>query len=214
MRKAADWYFDFVSPFPYLQMARFDDDVRSVIRPRPVLFAGLLNHWGHKGPAEIPSKALHTYCLTHFIAKTRRLAFKGPPRHPFNPLAVLRLALSLNASFEVVEVIYRHIWGDGNDGQSPESLVALGAKLGIDDVDARIADNAVKAELRANTEEAITRGVFGVPTLHLDGRLFWGDDATDMYLAFRRDPTMFDVPEFKRLQTVTPAAVRPKAVAS
>ena len=60
MTRTLDWYFDFISPFPYLQLARFDEFPEDVeIRPRPVLFAGLLNHWGQKGPAEIKSKARH-----------------------------------------------------------------------------------------------------------------------------------------------------------
>ena len=60
MTRTLDWYFDFISPFPYLQLARFDEFPEDVeIRPRPVLFAGLLHPWGQKGPAEIKSKARH-----------------------------------------------------------------------------------------------------------------------------------------------------------
>ena len=57
MTRHADWYFDYVSPFAYLQLEGFDrlpDDL--VIRAKPVLFAGLLGYWEHKGPAEIPAK--------------------------------------------------------------------------------------------------------------------------------------------------------------
>lgn len=214
MTDVADWYFDFISPFPYLQMARFDDDMRRAIRPRPILFAALLNHWGHKGPAEIPSKARHTYYLTHWIAKTRAIAFQTPLRHPFNPIAVLRLALSLGATFDVVEIIYRHIWGEGRDGQSEESLDALCSKLGVNNLEARTGDPKIKQELRQSTDEAISRGVFGVPTLFFNDQLFWGDDATDMYLAFRNEPAMFAAPEFERVSNITPAAVRGQTAAS
>lgn len=214
MTEMTDWYFDFVSPFPYLQLAQFDDEMRKTIRPRPILFAALLNHWGHKGPAEIPTKARHTYYLTHWIAKTRGVPFAGPPRHPFNPIAVLRLALSLNATFDVIETIYRHIWGEGHDGQSEESLAILSDKLGVNDVAARTSDPEIKSELRRSTDEAISRGVFGVPTLFVDDHLFWGDDATDMYRAFRRDPKLFQAPEFKRLKTLEPAAVRRRSAIS
>ena len=189
-------------------MARFDDEMRRAIRPRPILFAALLNHWGHKGPAEIPSKARHTYYLTHWIAKTRGVAFNAPPRHPFNPITVLRLALSLGASFDMVETIYAHIWGEGRDGQSQDSLEALCGKLGVTDLEARANDPEIKQELRQSTDEAISRGVFGVPTLFLDDQLFWGDDATDMFLAFRNEPELFDAPEFARISNITPAAVR------
>lgn len=214
MTDVADWYFDFISPFPYLQMARFDDDMRRAIRPRPILFAALLNHWGHKGPAEIPPKARHTYYLTHWIAKTRAVAFKTPPRHPFNPISALRLALSLGATFDVVETIYQHIWGEGRDGQSDESLKALCGKLGVNDLKTRTGDPDIKQELRRSTDEAISRGVFGVPTLFLNDQLFWGDDATDMYLAFRSEPEMFAAPEFERVSEITPAAVRGQAAAN
>ncbi len=208
MSRTVDWYFDYVSPFPYLQLARFDSEMKKIIRPRPILFAALLDHWGHKGPAEIPSKARHTYYLAHWLAKSRSVPFLMPPRHPFNPLALLRLTLSLGAGFEVVEIIYRHVWGQGNDGQSADSLAALGEKLGVDDLETRTGDPAVKEKLKQSTAHAIERGVFGVPTLFLDGRLFWGEDATDMFRAYLKDPGLFDAPEFKRIEAVKPAAAR------
>ena len=92
MLREADWYFDYLSPYPYLQMWRFKelpDDL--VVRPRPVVFAALLNHWGHKGPAEIPAKRRQTSFYTRWLAQQRGLDFTGPPRHPFNPLPLLRL---------------------------------------------------------------------------------------------------------------------------
>ena len=75
MTREIDWFVDYVSPYPYLQLARFDefpDDV--VVRPRPVLFAGLLNHWGHKGPAEIKAKARHLDHYCRWAARKRGLA--------------------------------------------------------------------------------------------------------------------------------------------
>jgi 2-hydroxychromene-2-carboxylate isomerase len=209
MRQAADWYFDYISPYPYLQLSRFGelpDDLE--VRPRPVLFAGLLNHWGHKGPAEIPAKALQTFYYTRWLAEKRCLAFIGPPRHPFNPLALLRLTISLGSTLAVVRTVYAHVWGEGNDGQSPESLAALAAKLGVADLEERLSDPAWKAALKANTDEAISRGVFGVPTFAVDGRLFWGDDATEMFVDFLGDPAMFERPAFARAREITPAAQR------
>jgi 2-hydroxychromene-2-carboxylate isomerase len=60
--RIADWYFDFISPFAYLQseqLHRLQPLVQ--IRYRPVLFAGLLKHWGNKGPAEVLPKRQFTY---------------------------------------------------------------------------------------------------------------------------------------------------------
>ncbi|MEO1458067.1 MAG: DsbA family protein, partial [Pseudomonadota bacterium] len=87
MARAADWYFDFISPYAYLQFARLPelpDDVTVTLRP--VLFAGLLEHWGQLGPAEIPMKRVHTGMVTRWRAEARGLPFRPPPRHPFNPL--------------------------------------------------------------------------------------------------------------------------------
>jgi 2-hydroxychromene-2-carboxylate isomerase len=207
--RTADWYFDYISPYPYLQLARFDElPATLAVRPRPVLFAGLLNHWGHKGPAEIPAKALQTFYYTRWLAEKRNLALVGPPRHPFNPLALLRLTLSLGSSLEVVRTVYAHVWGEGKDGQSPESLADLATKLGVADLETRLSDPALKAELKANTDEAISRGVFGVPTFAVDGGLFWGDDATELFVEFLSDPAMFERPAFARAAKITPAAHR------
>ena len=91
MTRTAEWCIDYVSPYPYLQMPGFadlPDDVE--IKPVPVLFAGLLGHWGQLGPAEIPAKKLHTFHYSRWLADRRGLKLVGPARHPFNPLALLR----------------------------------------------------------------------------------------------------------------------------
>ncbi len=209
MTRQADWYFDFVSPFAYLQFAAFDrlpDDL--AISLKPVLFAGFLGHWEHKGPAEIPAKRRQTYRYCHWLAGTRGVPYKMPPRHPFNPLTVLRLAIALGAEFEAVGAIFRHIWAEGNDGQDPESLAALAASLGVEDLEARVGAAAVKRQLRANTEDAIARGVFGVPTFVVAAELFWGEDSTGMLLDYLADPALFQSREFERLDNLPAAAQR------
>ena len=209
MTHQADWYFDVVSPFAYLQFAGFDRLPGDLaINLKPVLFAGLLGHWETKGPAEIPAKRRQTYRYCHWLAGKRGVPFKVPPRHPFNPLAVLRLAIALGAGPDVVGAIFRHIWGEGNDGQDPESLAALAASLGVDDLEARVSDRAVKRQLRANTDEAIARGVFGIPTFVIDEEIFWGDDATGMMLDFLDNPELFRRGEFERLRSLPVATVR------
>ncbi len=209
MTHQADWYFDVVSPFAYLQFAGFDRLPGDLaINLKPVLFAGLLGHWETKGPAEIPAKRRQTYRYCHWLAGKRGVPFKVPPRHPFNPLVVLRLAIALGAGSEVVGAIFRHIWGEGNDGQDPESLAALAASLGVDDLEARVSDRAVKRQLRANTDEAIARGVFGIPTFVIDEEIFWGDDATEMMLDFLDNPELFRRGEFERLRSLPVATAR------
>jgi len=209
--RQADWYFDFISPYAYLQfhrMHRLPDDVE--VRCRPVLFAGLLNHWGQLGPAEIPNKKTHTFLLSRWRADKLGLAFKAPPRHPFNPLCVLRLAIALDESPGAAGTIFDHIWGEGADGQSPESMAVLANKLGIDDPVAATGDQAVKDRLRANTEEAIARGVYGVPTFAIGEQLFWGDDMFDMMLEWLADPSILTEAEAQRMGQLPPAAERPR----
>ncbi len=209
MTRHADWYFDYVSPFAYLQLEGFDrlpDDL--VIRAKPVLFAGLLGYWEHKGPAEIPAKRRQTYRYCHWLAAKRGVPFKTPPRHPFNPLAVLRLSIVLGCELAAVSAIFRHIWGAGNDGQAPESLQALAASLGVDNLEARLNEPAVKQALRQNTDDAIERGVFGIPTFVIDDELFWGEDVTGMMLDYLDDPGLFRQGEFGRLGDLPVAAER------
>ena len=209
MARHADWYFDIVSPYAYLQFATFDrlpDDLH--VRIKPVLFAGLLGAWDNMGPAEIPAKRRQTYRYCHWLADKRGLPFKTPPRHPFNPLAVLRLAVVLDGQPDAIGAIFHHIWGIGNDGQDPDSLNALAATLGVDDWQARVNDPAIKQQLRTNTEEAVAHGVFGVPSFVIEGEIFWGDDVTGMMLDFLDDPELFRRGELERLGDLPVAAER------
>lgn len=209
MTRQADWYFDFVSPFAYLQFEAFERLPGDLaISLKPVLFAGLLGHWETKGPAEIPAKRRQTYRYCHWLAGKRGIPYKTPPRHPFNPLAVLRLAIALGPEPETVGAIFRHIWAEGNDGQDPESLAALAAALGVEDFEARVGEPAVKRRLRANTEEAIERGVFGVPTFVIGEEIFWGEDMTGMMVDYLADPELFQGGGFERLDDLPAAAAR------
>ncbi len=200
MTQRADWYVDFISPYPYLQLAKFDRLPTNLeVRPIPVLFAALLGHWENKGPAEIPAKRTQTYCYCHWLANKRGIPFKAPPRHPFNPLPLLRLAVSLEGNLAAIRAMFHHVWGAGQDADAPKSLRALAETLGIDDVETRITDQAVKDTLRANTDQAIERGVFGVPTFVIGSELFWGDDMTDMMIEYLNDPDLFKKGDLGRL---------------
>jgi len=209
MARHADWYFDIVSPYAYLQFAAFDrlpDDLQ--VHIKPVLFAGLLGAWDNLGPAEIPGKRRQTYRYCHWLAAKRGVPFKTPPRHPFNPLTILRLAVALDGEPAAVGAIFHHVWGTGNDGQDLDSLSALAETLGISDWQDRVNDPAVKQQLRTNTDEAVAQGVFGVPTFVIDGELFWGDDVTDMMLDYLEDPNWAQRDEWSRVGDLPVAAQR------
>ena len=209
----ADWYFDVISPFAYLQLVRFDrlpDDLG--ITYRPVLFAALLGHWGHKGPAEIEAKRLHTYRFSQWRADREGILLRYPPVHPFNPLKALRLCIARGSDAATVRAVFDHIWRDSIGIDSEAGWQALAGRLGIDDADGLVSAPEVKDALRRSTEEAIATGVFGVPTFRIDGELFWGDDATGMMLDYLADPHLFETGELKRVSRIR-AGVQRKAVA-
>ncbi|MEP7180920.1 MAG: 2-hydroxychromene-2-carboxylate isomerase [Betaproteobacteria bacterium] len=208
----ADWYFDFISPFAYLQSERLATLApRLAIRYKPVLFAGLLGANGQKGPAEIASKRTFTYRFCVWQAKQLGIPFKFPPEHPFNPLPLLRLAIACDSAPDAVHRIFRFVWADGRLPDLPIEWAELTGALGVPDADARIASAEVKDKLRRNTDEAIARGVFGVPTLAIGGELFWGVDATGMAADYVTAGCRFDDPEYARIADLPVGAVRAAA---
>jgi 2-hydroxychromene-2-carboxylate isomerase len=208
-----DFYFDVVSPYAYLAASRLAELPKTAaVRCRPVLFAALLDAWGHKGPAEIPAKRVFIYRQCLWLARRLGVPFRMPPHHPFNPLKALRLVVALDATRQAVEDVFRCIWRDGLLPDDPAGWAAMARVVGIADptaADARVNDPAVKAALRANTEEAVKRGVFGVPTFAIGNELFWGADSLDMLRDYLADPRLFDDPEMRRIETLTPSAERP-----
>jgi 2-hydroxychromene-2-carboxylate isomerase len=206
----ADWYFDFVSPFSYMQCERLQSQAHA-IRPHPVLFAAILDANGQKGPAEMPAKRRFTYRFVVWQAKALGIALRFPHAHPFNPLPLLRLAVACDSRFDAITRIFRFVWRDGRLPDLPIEWAELAADLGVPDAAARIGDTTVKEALRAETERAIARGVFGVPTLAIGEELFWGVDATDMALAYARAGGRYDDPEYARVAELPAAAIRKDA---
>ncbi len=202
-----DWYFDFVSPYAYLCLHRLGELPAEIeIACRPVLFAGLLSHWGQKGPAEIVPKRRYTYRSTHWQAKLQSVPFRYPAAHPFNPLQHLRLAIAAGSAPQAVRKIFDSIWTGGGDATEPAAFAALAKDIGVEVT--RLSAPEVKDALRGNTEEAAARGVFGVPTFAVDGELFWGSDSIDYLKAFLADPAFVKNAEIERLDGLPLAATR------
>jgi len=207
--KNAEWYFDFISPFSYLQLESFGRLPKDLaITFRPIVFAGILNHLGHKGPAEIPGKRRFTYRHVLWLAKDRGIPLRFPPAHPFNPIRALRLAVALDSRREAIEAIFRFIWRDGRSTDGADEWRALASELGVAGADELIAEPRVKDELRANGKRALTLGVFGVPTFVIDGELFWGFDATGMVADYLSDPAWFRTGEITRIDDLPASAHR------
>ena len=179
------WYFDFVSPYAYLQSTRLESlTAHGELQCVPVLFAGLLEHWGNIGPAELAPKRRATFRQIAWRAHRDGIKLTLPPRHPFNPLPLLRASQALGNPLPVVQRLFRFVWAEGRLPDDGPAFAGLLEELGLEP--AALADESVKRALRENGERAIEAGVFGVPTIAIDGEPFWGDDATEMALAYLR----------------------------
>jgi 2-hydroxychromene-2-carboxylate isomerase len=204
--KTVDWYFDFVSPFSYLCFHRLKELPGVSISWRPVLFAGLLNHWGQKGPAEIPAKRVWTYRWCTWWARELGIAFRFPAAHPFNPLHHLRLCIAAGSTPEAIGRIFDDLWTSGAEATDPKRFSSLCRDLGIDE--SRLSDPDVKDTLRKNTEEAAGRGIFGVPSFAVDGEVFWGADSLEFLKAFLARPGLLDEEEMRRVSRLPVGAAR------
>ena len=205
--RTAIWYFDFVSPFAYICLHRLKELPSDLqVEYRPVLFAGLLNHWGQKGPAELSTKRRYTYRWSHWWAKSLGVPLRYPAAHPFNPLHHLRLAIACGSRPEAVRRIFDAVWTSGAEATDPARFAALLKELAVKKED--LEKSEIKEKLRSNTEEAVRRGVFGVPTFEVDGELFWGADSIEFLKDFLSDPSAIRNEEMRRLDEMPVAAAR------
>ena len=205
--RALTLHFDFVSPYSYIAFKRLHELPPDLaLELRPVLFAGLLNHFGQKGPAEIDVKRRWTYRWCTWWAKELGIPFRFPASHPFNPLQHLRLAIAAGATRETVETIFDSIWTTGAQASDPAAFAALAKSLGVEG--SRLGAPEVKEVLRRNTEEAASRGIFGVPTYEVDGELFWGADSIGFVNAFLADRAALHNEEMRRADSLPVGAAR------
>jgi 2-hydroxychromene-2-carboxylate isomerase len=208
--KQITFYLDFISPYAYLAFEKLPQALEGLsfsIDHRPVLFAAFLQQHGQLGPAEIKPKRDWTYRQVLWTGQSHGIPIRMPAAHPFNPLPLLRLALACGragtANRYVCETIFRHVWRGGADAGDAQRFEALKQAL----APARDpASGDVKAELKANTDEALARGLFGVPTFAVDDKLFWGFDALPMLRAYLEGHAWFEGGDWDAAASL-PAAV-------
>ena len=211
--KQLTFWFDPISPFAHLAFERLPEALEGLsygVSYRPILFAGLLKHWGQKGPAEIEPKRAWTFRQVAWFAHRHGVQLQTPAQHPFNPLALLRLAWACapeggTPNRRVCEAVLHHVWQGGADANDAQRLAALTQELAPR---ADPTSEAVKATLKTNTEQALATGVFGVPTIELDGRLFWGLDSLEMLAAYLRGDAWFDGPDWQAAGQPQPGVKR------
>ena len=207
------FYFDYISPYAYLawRSIRADPQLADA-RPVPVVFAGLLDAHGQLGPAEIPAK--RAFVARDILRAADRIGvpITYPATHPFRPIDSLRLSLTEVAGDDqarVVDALFDAGWARGGDLGDPEHLVAALNAAGLDGDALMVAARTLpaKAALRANTDEAIAAGVFGVPTLRVGDALVWGHDRLEDVRALVRGDDPVDEAR------VTAILARPTGVA-
>ncbi len=195
---AIEFWFDYISHNAYLAWHRLQTMAETegfVLRAEPVLFAGLLNHYGNKGPAEVPEK--NRWMLRNVLRKAalNGIPIRPPASHPFNPLLALRSTLVVDEGPQrnaFVSALFHDIWAQGADPSAQATIKSAAQRSGLDGTallqQATTPD--IKDALQMQTRRAIGQGIFGVPSM-LDGKeLFWGYDDLD-YLALHlqgRDP--------------------------
>ena len=194
--KQITFYLDFISPFAYLAFEQLPVALKGIsysVTHKPVLIGAILKHHGQLGPAEIAPKRDWTYRHVLWLAHSLGVPLQMPHSHPFNPLGLLRLAVASDADGTpnryVCETLLRHVWCGAAEASDAARLQTVTEQL----APKRAANSdEVKAQLKANTEEAIARGVFGVPTFEVDGKLFWGVDALPMLRAYLLGDAWFE----------------------
>lgn len=211
MTRRITFYYDLISPFAHVALKRLSELPADVeIEPAPVLLGALLAHWGQRGPAEIAPKRLHTYRLATHLAASHGIAMRFPPRHPFNPLSALRILAGADADLAMVGRAFDFVFGRGGAVDTPEGLAAFAEAVGAPV--SLATGEAAKARLRTLTEEAIARGVFGVPTFAVPAagghELFWGVDSKDMLKDWLADGELFGKEPYAHLEQVEIGVVR------
>lgn len=200
------FHFDFVSPYAWLawtQIHALAAKHGREVAPSPVLFAAILNAHGQKGPAEIPAK--RAYVFKDASRKAHRFglpALRPPPSHPFNPLLALRSArfpADAGARRRFVDALFSATWTEGTGVETERDVAAAASRAGLDEgavLSFARSEDGTRA-LRVATDDAVSAGVFGVPTMVADGEIFWGVDALDSLDAFLAgaDPIARDLVE-------------------
>lgn len=188
MAKTLEFFYDFGSPATYLahtQMAGLAQRTGADIRYRPMLLGGVFKATGNQSPIVVAAKG--AYLGGHDLPRFARrygVPFKLPPGFPINTLALMRGAIVAEqegAAETYIEAMFRAVWAEARDMTEPKVVAAVLSAAGLDAQHffARIAEQAIKDQLKANTEEAVERGAFGAPTFFVGEEMFFGQDRLD-----------------------------------
>jgi 2-hydroxychromene-2-carboxylate isomerase len=216
MSGSVRFLFDYISPYAYLastQVRALAGKYGRDVEPVPILFAALLEANHTRGPGEIPAKRAYLFKDIVRIARALSVPLEPPATHPFNPLLALRVTAAVEdraLRWSLVDAIYSATWARSERVDTPDVIARIAREAGLDGetLIAGASSLDAKARLRANTEDALSAGVFGVPTMLVDGEIFWGTDSLPHLDRYLRGEDPVDPRTVARWSTVTPSAQR------
>jgi 2-hydroxychromene-2-carboxylate isomerase len=189
MSKIVDFYFDFGSPAAYLawtQLPKICAETGAQLAWKPMLLGGVFQATGNRAPMMVPLKGSYLFVDLARFAIRYGVPLKFNPNFPINTLTLMRAAVGLqmrgDARFEdYCAAMFRAIWVDAQDMNDPAVVAAVLTSAGFDPqaLLALSSEQPVKDELKAVTEAAVQRGVFGAPTFFVADQMFWGQDRLD-----------------------------------
>lgn len=187
MSKSVEFFFDFGSPTSYLawtQLPRIAAEAGAEVIWRPMLLGGVFKATGNQSPVSIPSKGRYMFQDLARFASRYGVAMAFNPFFPINTLTLMRGAAGYLDSPQFatyVKAIYEGLWVQRLNLGQPEVIAQVLSAAGLDPAEFQrlVEDEAVKARLKANTEEAVARGVFGAPTFFVGDELHFGQDRLD-----------------------------------
>ncbi|MBZ5714617.1 2-hydroxychromene-2-carboxylate isomerase [Nannocystis pusilla] len=183
-----EFWFDFSCPFAYVastQVEQLAQRTGAELDLRPMLLGGVFKARGtpqNLAATLNPAKARHNLDDMRRQAQRAGVPLRMPASHPMRTVEALRCVLAAGLSLPLIHRIYRAYWDENADISDRAVLTRAIAEAGLEPaaILARAGSQAIKDELRRRTDEAVARGIFGVPTYFVGDQLFWGQDRADM----------------------------------
>ena len=189
MSKTAEFFFDVGSPASYLawtQLPALCAQAGATLVYRPMLLGGVFQATGNASPATVPAKGLYMNADLSRFAKRYGVPFQINPYFPINTLQLMRAAIGVqlrqpNRLDALLTALFNALWVSGVNLNDPMAVAQTLARAGFDpaEIQALASGPEVKAALKASTEEAVRRGVFGAPTVFVGDTMFFGQDRLD-----------------------------------
>ena len=189
MTKTVTFCFDFGSPYSYLAYNYLSPikDAGAQIELKPVLLGGIFKATGNQPPATVQKKGEYMFKDIQRWSKKLNISFKMNPYFPILTVPHMRgaiLAQKKNILEDYMQSMFDSMWLKGLNLNDQEILTKVASESGIDpnDFAEGISSDEIKDELRVNTQFAIDKGAFGVPTYFLENEMFWGIDSIKFLL--------------------------------